>query len=115
LATNLFHRAAIGRADGCGIFVAVVVSPNSEGQADLFEVVDALYPQRSFIGLGQRRQEQGHKDGDGGNDHQQFNQGETAPLSASGAKIDDFDFCESGMREPDWKRVSLGFHNYLRR
>jgi hypothetical protein len=53
-----------------------------EGQVDEFEIIDALYPQCSPAGLGQRRQEQAREDGDGGNDYQQFNQGETATPSA---------------------------------
>jgi hypothetical protein len=41
-------------------------------------VIDALNPQRLGFSPGQRRHEQGGKDGDDRNDHQQLNQRETA-------------------------------------
>ena len=60
-AGNVFHRARLGRADGHGILITIPVSPYLEGQADLFDVGDALRAADVFSGPGQHRQELGRE------------------------------------------------------
>ncbi len=49
------------------------------GDADLLEVVAALAAAGRFPGLLDRRQQDGHQDGDDGDDNEQFNQSERPP------------------------------------
>ena len=53
----------------------VVVAVIDRAERDLSEVGFAAGAVCLFLGLGQGRQEQGGKNGDDSNDHQQFDQG----------------------------------------
>ena len=65
-----------GGQSGVRAFVVV------QRKANLLEIILALSPAGCFAGLLDRRQQQGHKDGDDGNHHQQFDQGKSATFHA---------------------------------
>jgi hypothetical protein len=54
----------------------VLVGVHADGHAQLLQVVDALDAFAGFLGPGQCRQQHAGEQGNDGNDHQQFNQGE---------------------------------------
>ena len=59
--------------------IVVVAQIHEEGQADLFEVVQADGLLAFLFGPAQCRQQECGEDGNDGDDHQQFNQREGAP------------------------------------
>ena len=86
---NLLHparavRVRVGlppgnQAAGFGITPVGVVRIHRQAQADLMQVGIARDGPRALLGRGQRRQQHCREDGDDGNDHQKFNQGECTP------------------------------------
>jgi hypothetical protein len=59
--------------------IPVVRSVKVHGITDLAHVVQALDTAGAFLGAAQRRQQHRRQNGDDGDDHQQFNQGEAPP------------------------------------
>jgi hypothetical protein len=63
----------------------VVVNVELQGDANLFEVVDAFCGLCFDLGRCQRRKEHGSKDRDDGNDDEEFNQCESMTARAHGS------------------------------
>ena len=62
------------------VSVTYMLESNPEGQEKKHvETADASRPLGPRLGPGQRREQQGRENGDDGNYHQQFDQGETTP------------------------------------
>ena len=81
-------RGVVTRLSGCESIsciswweiIFVVVGKHDYAQADLLEVAGAIDDVGLLLGLGERRQQHGRQDGDDGDDHQKFNQGEPASM-----------------------------------
>ena len=76
-----------------------IIGVNSEGQADLFQIADAMNCVGLFLGHAHGRQEHRSKNADNGDDHQQLNECETA-----GAKISPTVY-GIGCSRPLWARA----------
>ena len=54
----------------------MVICPQAQAKADLLQVVHALRSLSARFGLGERGEQQAVQNGDGGNDHEQFDERE---------------------------------------
>jgi hypothetical protein len=71
---HIFHGTLLVGTDVHGVQFTVVTLPDLESQPNLFEVVQTTGALGGALGLGQRGQQQGGKNGDDSDDHQQFDQ-----------------------------------------
>ena len=56
----------------------IVMSKSVEGRPDLLEVIDAYYTLGLTLGIGQHGQQNRRQDPNDGNNHQKFNESESA-------------------------------------
>src|ERR1035438_8277410 len=68
-----------------GIYIITVTRINGATDIQLAKAVDALSPLRAFFRGSQRGQQHRRQNGDDGDDHQQFNQRESANLPVAGS------------------------------
>ena len=66
-----FFGAAFGQRHVHRQLVAVVAFPDAEGEAALFQIVDALDSPRPVMGTSQRGQQHRREDGEDGHDDEQ--------------------------------------------
>src|SRR4029077_15465990 len=73
-------RLAFGQRHVHRHLVAVVTFPDAEGEAALFEIVDAIDALRFFLRGSERRQKHRRKDGNDGDDNKWHDESESAGL-----------------------------------
>jgi len=69
-------RAVSAIGSGAGVDVVIIAEVKDHAEAELFDAVDAKSLLRLLFRLGERGQKHGGKDGDNGNNHQEFDKGE---------------------------------------
>jgi len=68
--------APLGKINLPRVFIPLIVGPHAQAQADLLQVIDTANVLGFRFATGQRRQQQAGQDGDNGDDHEEFDQGE---------------------------------------
>ena len=83
---GVVDKGVFTMAPGIRQFILVIIHIHDDRQPHLLEIADALGRQCLLLGFGKSRQEHARQDGNDGDDHQQFDEGETLPGNHPGRK-----------------------------